>query len=106
MEYTLEIKKDESCSFEGSVLIDVPNMVERLEIIRDASTKEGELSSQLDEAISSVKVAKKKIVSLNLVHTSGKKFESIDDLLHYKEGAAIVYKVAAIVMNGIPLGNG
>lgn len=105
MDYVLS-KELEGTGFVGEILVDVPNLLERLKLIQAATTKDGDVLDNLGEAIKAVEMSIQRTKSVNVVHSSGKEIKSIDELMNYKDGSNVIYKIGAVIMNGVALGNG
>jgi hypothetical protein len=102
MKHVMNIDKDGIC---GSVEIDIPKFSERMAIVKSTEFHNGVKVDDADKVLMLVDLAKQKAGKVELKHESGVELKSIDDLEFYQEGLAIIYEVAGIILNGVPLGN-
>jgi hypothetical protein len=98
----MNINKD---GFSGFVEINIPKFQERMEIVKSTEFRNGSKVEDADKVMMLVDLAKTKSGKVELKHESGVELNSIDDLEYYQEGLAIIYEVAGVILNGVPLGN-
>jgi len=102
MKHTMNINKD---GFSGFVEINIPKFQERMESVKSTEFRNGSKVEDADKVMMLVDLAKTKSGKVELRHDSGVELNSIDDLEYYQEGLAIIYEVAGVILNGVPLGN-
>ena len=89
--------------FEGKVTIKVKPYTERLALAQEMSA----LMDKKDNASLSKKMidlAYSNVTTID-VAMAGKKFNDLDELGYYKEGADLINKIASVVASGPSLGN-
>ena len=90
--------------FTGFIEFEMPSFEDRMDIIEKINLDGTELKEKMNGAKALVMAAKERIKSMNIIHKSGNAFSSVDQLLMYAEGPAIMYQIGGYIMNGIPLG--
>lgn len=90
--------------FKGYVEIQIPTYKERLDIVKGLD---------FDDKKQNGADAGKKVIDLVIKHVKSvslqygeEKITDLDELSYYKEGTELINGISAIIIQGIPLGNG
>ena len=102
MKHLVNIDKNGIC---GCIEIDIPKFSERMAIVKATEFKDGVKVEDAEKVLMLVDLAKEKAKKVELKHESGLDLTSIEELEYYQEGLAIIYEIAGIILNGVPLGN-
>ena len=102
MIYELKIDKE---GFKGFAKVEIPKFSERMAILKETNFKDGQNIDQVDQVVKMVDLAKEKTKELEVKHVGGVEFKSVDSLVDYNGTLPIVYEIAGIILNGVPLGN-
>lgn len=105
MDYTY-VPSEGSC-FSGKVVLEIGTYQERLEILAEMSgmTDAPDMKGKLSAAKKQYEICSKRVKSVDLEHKNGMKFERLDILSCYAEGAEMINELAGIIVNGPSLGN-
>ena len=104
MEKTLEYKPKHP-DFDGTVKIKMKSYAERLRELAAAGLDKPETSENLEASVKMIEMVSDRIVSVDLNHASGVKFESVADLEYYEAGCELIQELAQVCVKGVGLGN-
>lgn len=104
-EFTIDVKSiPKACEvegIEGFIKIKVPNMNERMGLLKASGYKEGD--DTMDLAMKMMDSVDSYVVEVS-IKVGDEKFDNFEDLSYYEFGTNIVSYVQTAVMSGIPLG--
>jgi hypothetical protein len=108
MEYVYELKDKKA--FVGSILIEIPNIKEQFKILKElniAPSEDGKVkfADQLDTVQKQLDLCEKYIKKVDIKHSSGKEFKSVEDMLYFKQTRELLLNdISGMMINGIDLG--
>lgn len=107
--FKIDVSKVEDSEFEGYAEIEIPNVKERLEMVKEMNINEVmkgdnveagfDLFAKVEERFKSIKV------SYTDIDGNVTEFTDIEELTCFNEGFALYQKLSGYVINGLPLGN-
>ena len=105
-EYTIKVEEIEVegkkiQSMKGTVIVQVPNYVERLKLMEQAGLSKMD-SKDFGAVIKIVELAQKHAISVD-VEADGEKINNFEDLGIFQEGVAVINYIFSILVGGIPL---
>ena len=101
--------------FTGSIRIKMPDYLERAALLKQLSfenTSEGtvEVMGRADKAekmaAKTIEIARNHVVSVQVTHSCGDVFTSLEDLEYFAPGMALISELSSILIGGLKLGEG
>lgn len=91
--------------FSGSLKVEIPLLVSRLRLSKEAQMVSSLPNSEMDVAIKLAEIGQGHLKEVDLVHIdSGTEIKTVEGLLVSSEGAAVIYKVGSVIIQGHLLG--
>lgn len=102
------VEKEVDNPFSGHVVIDVPTYKERISLVKAMEFKaneKGELveNDSFSKAEFLVGLAEKHLKKIDVKNKEGVKFTSFEDLNYEKDGADLINRIGAMVLEGVKL---
>lgn len=92
--------------FTGTVVIEVPNYKERMELARDFDFDEKDYQKAIDMNVKVIELVDKHLIRMSIKHKKTKKeFNSFEDLQYFSEGTELLKEFQSLIFNGPSLGN-
>jgi len=90
--------------------VKIPNVKEQFKILKElniAPSEDGKMkfADQIDTVQKQLELCEKYVKEVDIKHTSGKHFKSIEDMMYFKQTRELLLNdISSMIINGIDLG--